>query len=400
MWSLLGLAVVREGRALVKVWDPREAVVDGRLEPAWLPVFYNPVMEFNRDVSVAALQAYIDSVAPHRPVTVVEPLTATGVRAVRYALEVEGVEKVVAGDIDDRAAWLASENARLNGVEDRVRVFRADANALMYRLRYEEPEPVLAVDLDPYGSPAPFLRAAVALLGNRGLLAMTATDVPVLGGSKREAALRRYHARTAKTPLASEVAIRVLLAYTAMVAAEHDKAIQPLLAYQADHYVRAYVLVERGARRADRVLGENLGAIVYCHDLGYAVMEGPGGGGCPQPSRAARIEPAWVGPIFNRDFVGRVRGILEARVYMATRERGLRFLDLVLEEEPLQSRIHQRTDALAAALKVNTPKVAGVVEELRRTGYKASRTHLATTGFRTDAGYAEIARAITALARP
>ncbi len=396
----MGLAVVREGLALVKVWDPRGASVGGRLEPAWLPVFYNPVMEFNRDVSVAALQAYVDSLAPHRPVTVVEPLTATGVRAVRYALEVDGVGLVVAGDIDPAAVRLAAENARLNRVEGSVRVVRADANALMYRMRYEDPTPVLAVDLDPYGSPAPFLRAALALVGHGGLLAMTATDIAVLGGSKRLAALRRYHARMARTPQAGEVAVRVLLAYTAMVAAEHDKAVVPLLAYKADHYVRVYVRVERGARRADRTLEENLGSIVYCADLGYALMAGPGEGVCPQPSREARVEPAWAGPLFSRGFVERVRAVVESREYLATRRRALKLLDLILEEEPLQLRVHQRTDALASALRTRMPGLSGLLEALRAAGYMASRTHFAPTGFRTDAGYSEIAGLFTALARP
>ncbi|WP_460123859.1 tRNA (guanine(10)-N(2))-dimethyltransferase [Stetteria hydrogenophila] len=390
------LSVIREGLALVKTWDPREASVGGRLEPAWLPVFYNPVMVFNRDLSVASLQAYIDLYAPHRGVTVVEPLTATGVRAVRYALEVEGIERVVAGDIDPKAVRLALENVELNRVEGRVSVVRADANALMYRLRYEDPTPVLAVDLDPYGSPAPFLRAAVALIGHKGLLAMTATDVAVLEVAKREAARRRYHVTGAPTPQSKETAARVLAGFVARVAAEHDKAVKPLLVYHADHYIRVYFLVERGARRADRVLQENLGYLTYCRHLGYAVLNA----GCPEPSGSVRVEPLWTGPLYDEAFVERVIRILEGRAYLETRQRGLKLMKLILEEAGLDERVHQRLDALCSALRLNMPRMSAVLEGLESMGYRACRTHFSPIGLRTDAGYPVISSLLSELSCP
>lgn len=383
-------SIVREGLALVKIWDPRPAVAGGRLEPAWLPVFYNPVMEFNRDVSVAGLQAYIDLYAPHRGITVVEPLTATGVRAVRYALEVEGVERVIAGDIDHNAVTLALENAKLNGVKDKVEVARADANALMYRLRYEDPTPVLAIDLDPYGSPAPFLRAAVALVGHRGLLMATATDVAVLETSKKEAARRRYHVTGGPTPQAKEVAARVLAGFVARVAAEHDKSAKPLLVYYADHYIRGYFLVERGAKRADRNLRENVGHLTYCIDLGYSLLNSS----CPQPSRYVRVEPVWTGPLFDRAFVERVLHNLRVREYLNTRRRGLKMLSLILEETGLDSRVHQRIDAVCSSLKVNMPRLSILMDKLRSLGFNASRTHFSPIGLRTTASYEELSSAI------
>lgn len=377
------LSLVREGLSLVKIWDPRRAVVGGRIEPSWLPVFYNPVMEFNRDLSVASLQAYIDLYSPSRGVTVVEPLTATGVRAVRYALEVNGVEEVIAGDIDAKAVELAVENVRLNRVEGKVRVVRADANSLMYRLRYEDPKPVLAVDLDPYGSPAPFLRAAIALVGHRGLLAMTATDLAVLGVSKREAAFRRYHVTGGPTPQSKEVAARVLAGFTARLAAEHDKHVKPLLVYYSDHYIRAYFLVERGAGRADRSLSENIGYLTYCKDLGYAVMNAS----CPQPSRQTIVEPLWVGPLFDEHFIQQVRRYLDKMSFLNTRERGVKLLELISQEVELSNSVHQRVDALCSSLRINMPRIDALMDELRSRGFRATRTHFSLIGVRTDATY-------------
>jgi tRNA (guanine26-N2/guanine27-N2)-dimethyltransferase len=152
------LAVVREGKALLKIPSPEYAEAPHGLEPAWLPVFYNPKMVFNRDVSVLAYQAYIDTYAPHSPVNIVDALSGTGVRAVRCALECRGVGIIRANDLSERAFGIIKNNIILNGVENRVKPSNRDANSLLFELLREEP--ILAVDIDPFGSPAPFAYAA------------------------------------------------------------------------------------------------------------------------------------------------------------------------------------------------------------------------------------------------
>jgi len=375
--------VVREGRAILWIPDPSEALAGSRLEPAWLPVFYNPVMEFNRDFSVAALEAYIRLYAPHRPVTVVEPLTATGVRSVRYALEVDGVGRVVAGDIDPGAVEVAARNARANGVDDRVEVVRADASALLYRLAREEPEPVLVVDLDPFGSPAPFLDAALAAVGHRGLLAMTATDLAVLEGSKRRAALRRYMARIERVPHAKEVAVRALVGYAARVAAAHDKAVRPLAAYWADHYVRVYLLVERGARRADAMLEECLSHAHWCEPLGHTTFTG-----CPEPQPPRGLGPLWACETGDEDFLEAVASVAKGKLagYAATAARVERLASTLRREAPLtRRRFYYELWSLASALRSNVPPRRAVAEKLAGMGWRVVETHYSTTGVRSDA---------------
>ena len=58
--------------------------------PSKAPVFYNPVMELNRDLAVLALQAYQKLV--NRGLRICDPLTASGLRGIRFAAEVENVE--------------------------------------------------------------------------------------------------------------------------------------------------------------------------------------------------------------------------------------------------------------------------------------------------------------------
>ena len=97
--------------------------------PSKAPVFYNPVMEFNRDVTVLAFQAYQRMV--NREITICEPLTATGIRGLRFAAEIQGVKSVVSSDINMRSAKLATHNIALNNLQDRVSVKHKDANRLL-----------------------------------------------------------------------------------------------------------------------------------------------------------------------------------------------------------------------------------------------------------------------------
>ncbi|MEM1927162.1 MAG: tRNA (guanine(26)-N(2))-dimethyltransferase [Acidilobaceae archaeon] len=383
--------VLREGRVLVKVPPLDKAVAEQRLEPAWLPVFYNPRMEFNRDISVVALQVYVNDYAPRKPVIGVEPLSATGVRALRYAIEVEDVLRVYASDIDYDACKLIEENVSLNKAWDKVSIYCGDANALMRRLR-EAGVPVLFVDLDPYGSPVFFLDSALALVGNGGLLAATATDTAVLEGSKSSAALRKYWARLRKIPQSREVAIRALLAHVARIAAMHDRYVEPLLSLWVDYYVRVFVRVGRGARRATRMLEDKIRYLLVCNDTGYVSFDESEIEGCHSVDE---LGPLWAGELGSRLFAEKLGALVESRFdYLRTRRRILRILGLVLEELELQEAPAQRLDYIASRLRRSVPSRDSVMNKLRGMGFKAVRTHFDPLAVRTDAPMRELVSAI------
>ncbi len=384
------LAVVDEGRVLAYIPDPSEARAPHGLEPAWLPVFYNPRMEFNRDLAVLALQVYIDKLSPHKLVFVVEPLAATGIRALRYAIEVEGVVRVYASDISREAYKLLELNVALNNSWDRVSIFHTDANALMYNLKVLG-VPVLVVDLDPYGSPAPFMDAALSIIGDGGLLMVTATDTAVLEGSKRSKALRRYGVHLSKTPCSREIAVRTLLSYVARVAAAHDRWIKPLLSIYIDYYVRLVVQVRRGARGAERMLDEKLGYASYYPKLGYVTIRTDTTEDLMGDAEVIRVGPLWVGETLDREFINWCIEELEGRFrYLRTRMRLGKLLETLREEALVQEELCQRLDSIASAFRKQTPPKHRVVEELRARGFKAATTHYHPVAIRTNASIRDI----------
>ncbi|MGB9841882.1 MAG: tRNA (guanine-N1)-methyltransferase, partial [Candidatus Bathyarchaeales archaeon] len=147
--------IVQEGK--VKVLVPKlSAFVKQPSDyvPSKAPVFYNPVMELNRDIAILAFQAYQRMI--NREITLCEPLASTGIRGIRFAAEIQGAKSVLIGDVSERAAELARYNVRLNGLQERVTVQHEDANCLLSEhaaphRRFD------AVDVDPFGSPVPYL---------------------------------------------------------------------------------------------------------------------------------------------------------------------------------------------------------------------------------------------------
>ncbi|MGC9112189.1 hypothetical protein [Acidilobus sp.] len=374
------LAVIREGKALLYIPDTRPAVdpLRGSLEPAWLQVFYNPSMELNRDLSVQFLNAYAAEGASLR--SAIDVLAGTGVRGLRYLLEVRSLERAVLNDIDEEALKLIKANINLNSLGDRAIASNRDANALLYTISHELGEAYDVVDLDPFGSPAPFISAAISATSRGGVLAVTATDLAVLGGSKRLAAKRKYWLDNPPEPTRSyrEVALRVLLGFIAREAAAHDKAVRPLFSVSVGHYARVFVTFEKGSQRAHRSLEDNMGCIRIKN--GIASMQK----GLPSDSCYG---PIWVGPLWEKEIVGRMLNDAKARKYEYQRcyADALKVLSLIEEELGLQAFPHQRLDGLCSEAKHNMPALSVIGARLTSQGYRFSRTHLSPIGFRTDA---------------
>ena len=108
--------IIREGK--VQVLVPKlEAygVVPSDYAPSKAPVFYNPVMEFNRDLTVLAFKAYQKMV--NHEISICEPFTSQGIRGIRFAAEIDGVAKVLVSDINNSAYELAKQGVAVDVYE-------------------------------------------------------------------------------------------------------------------------------------------------------------------------------------------------------------------------------------------------------------------------------------------
>ncbi len=373
---------VNEGRTKLEVPDPqRFQTRAGDYAPSLTHVFYNPRMELCRDISVSAVQILAKELGNLR---VCDPLAGVGARGTRYAKEVEGVSKVLVNDRSSEAFELINHNIELNGLISLMEAHNEDANTLLWgnRGRFD------FVDLDPFGSPAPFIDAACSALIRKGMLAITATDTAPLSGTHARACLRRYGAKPLKTEYCHELGVRILIGFCQRVAGKHDLALTPVLAHATQHYFRIYLRAQKGAQRSDEVLKQQ-GYVSHCYACGRRVLshklvpELPTT--CECGNQFSHAGPLWAGKPMDLKFIQKVLSDLREKKFKLAQEE-FALLNQCAEEAEGPPTFYE-IDEVAKRVGVSTPKIAKIIAGLRKQGYFASRTHFSGTGFRTDAPF-------------
>lgn len=386
--------VVIEGKARIIV-PKRELFLreDGVYEPSHAPVFYNPSMIFNRDLMVALLNIYSRAIS--RVNVASDPMAATGVRGVRIALEVDGVSEVLLNDADPVACRVARLNLAINSLLGVSRIYCEDSNQLMISLSKSGIH-VDFLDIDPYGSPVPFIESAIRFSKIGGLLAMTATDLGPLTGRYPAKARRRYHAAIARNiDFGKEAGLRILVAHAITRASERDIALKPIMAYYADHYYRAYFSLDKGASKTDSLL-KGLGYVAMCGGCGYrSFMTEVGDLECPIcGSKMFTLGPLWLGSLTDKEILVRLLEIRERLPWLKTGERISSLVENLLAEEGVGRPYYYRVDSMARLAKSNMPPMASLIECLRSMGYRVSRTHFDRIGIKTDANVRDIVSCI------
>ena len=377
--------VVREGTTSVVV--PRlEAFVEKAWEyaPSKAPVFYNPIMELNRDLAVMALQAYQKLV--DRKISACEPLSGCGIRGIRLAVEVEGVNRIVLNDINEKAAKLAGFNVQYSNLGKRISVMNEDAGLLLSRFaaprrRFDY------IDVDPFGSPVPYMDSAIRALRDNGLLALTATDLASLCGVHPRACVRKYGGRPLRTEYCHELAVRLLAGCLTMTAAKHEMGIEVLFSHSTHHYIRVYAAAHYGARRADTAI-QKMGYVIHCFTCFHReISRGLFSSlkqECPECGSAmSAAGPLWLGKISDEAFCAAMERALGERK-LRNRKTILRLLSLAKGEAqaPLTYYV---TDKICDRLSLPIPPLIEVLKALGKAGFQATPTHFSSRGIRTDA---------------
>ncbi len=383
--------IIQEGK--VKVLVPRlKAFVKSPSEyaPSKAPVFYNPVMELNRDIAVLASQAYQRTL--NREFTVCEPLAGCGIRGIRFATEVEGVEKVVINDINAKAFQLASYNVGMNELSERVVVKNEDANFLLAsygapRKRFD------VIDIDPFGCPVSYLDSAIRALRNGGLLILTATDMAPLCGVHPKACIRKYGGKPLRTEYCHELAVRLLAGSLAMTAAKYEMGINIIFSHSTDHYVRIYATAKYGAKKADENV-RNMGYILHCFKClhrepvkGLFLIEHSGK--CSEcGSKIDVAGPLWLGKLFDGQFCELVQKEVKRRTFKQGGK--IRKILTLIENEVEAPITYYVVDKLCDTLNLPVPPVKKVIEALNERGFPAVLTHFNSTGIRSSASASDI----------
>lgn len=333
-------------------------------------VFYNPEMALNRDLTVLAVQRHVTQ---WPDTTYLDAMAGTGARGIRIANETDA--DVVINDRSRDALDLVEQNLELNCVEAEIR--NRDANALLSETGYD------MVDIDPFGSPAPFTDSAARSLHMNGMLCLTATDTAPLCGAHHDAGRRRYDAEPLNQEHNKETGARVLLGFAARTLARYDLAATPLLTVYHRHYFRIFLSARPGAGRSTAAL-DTVGHLLWCpdcreHEFTHHIFNDQT---CRCGGNRRAAGPMWTGPLHDADFVNDLIEINQGRE--TPMEKAGNLLDRIRSEvggPPLYYDVH----LTASRSTGSPPKIDAYIEALRDHGYTATRTHFDPEAVRTDA---------------
>ena len=399
---------------------------------------------------------------PFNSFRVLDALSATGLRALRYAKEIPSVTSVTANDLSPSATASVRLNVQHNQLESKIQPITGNALTHMYRVgsdfnahlpdrthgKYE------VIDLDPYGTAAPFLDAAVQALTDCGLLCVTCTDSSIFASTGYvEKTFSQYGGLPSKGPQSHEAGLRLILHAIAASAARYGIAIEPLLSLSIDFYVRLFVRVRRSPAEVKFLAGKTM--LVYNCDSGcgswttqflaqtkvnknakqetfhkFSLGQGPTTNThCEHCGFKTHLAgPMWGGPLHNPYFIERILDLLPSldTTTYATIPRIEGMLSTALHETLLDSSSstspippstspepneENRTTSniprldpstpdhhpfflipsnLAKILHCVAPSHAALRGALLHLGYRATRSHTRPNSVRTDAPWSVI----------
>ncbi|CZR65624.1 probable N2,N2-dimethylguanosine tRNA methyltransferase [Phialocephala subalpina] len=384
--------------------------------------------------------------SPERPppsFSILDALSATGLRALRYAQEIHFTTSITANDLLKEATKTIELNVKHNKLEDKITTVTGNALVHMYSLVGEDAKDGKSkkydvIDLDPYGTAAPFLDAAIqAVRDDGGLLCVTCTDAGVWASNGYpEKAYSLYGGVPMKGQMSHEAGLRLILHSIATTAARHGVAIEPLLSLSIDFYARVFVRVYKSPADVKYLAGKTM--MVYNCDTGCGawttqmvarnkVSENKNGNPQwkhvfsqgPTVSESCRhcgfkthvAGPMWAGPIHSPKFIKKILddlpNVSKDTYHTTARIEGM--LTLALEEilpdldadtsPTAPSKTKKNFDpaaidpapllfipsALSKVIHCITPVENSFRGALRHLGYRVTRSHTKPGSIKTDA---------------
>ncbi len=373
-------------------------------EPPRFPAFFNPAAKFNRDVSVLIYRHYLDQ--SRKNISFVDSMCGLGARGVRVGKEIPQIRKVIFNDFNMLSAQAAKVNTIINNVYNKCDFYSSEICSFLSASSNFDNRATI-IDLDPFGTPAPFLDCILRAVENDGMISITATDTAVLLGVYPRVCYRKYYGIPLRVMYALEIGTRLLLSCTALVASRLDLYIRPIFAHSYRNYIRIYCKVSKSNYLANKI-SDKIGHILHCFECGYRELmkKSPSDIHCPSCQKKMRMGgPLWISHIFDKNLIVKIlTGILESEVRNEKESKlGIqnvnhtkRFFEIASNELD-QIPYHYISDEFGKLMKNSTHSLTKIIDKLTMDGYNTSPTIFSSTGFKTDANLQEIKSSLSNL---
>ena len=341
-------------------------------------VFYNPEMELCRSIFSLAVGALKGKIS------LADCMCASGVRGLRYKKENKNVSSLALVDLSRKAIADAKKNARLNKIK--CKCLLQDANMFLYENECD------FVELDPFGSPMPFLFDAARSFSTlkKGYLSVTATDMAVLCGAHHAACLKNYSAIPINNEFCHENAVRLLIATVIRTCAPFSLSAKPIFSISHRHYVKVLFELNRGSDGAVSAIKSN-GYVTYCPKCLFreAKRSFPSGT-CPLCGHQSQVGgPFYIGALWDPALLKEMLDLNVSRSY-GKREAIEKMLSTMLAESGVDSYGYYDLHLVAKKFHKQISSMDTALEKIRAKGFLAQRTHFCPTAIRTNAPHDEL----------
>ncbi len=364
------MQIIKEGKAGINVYTAEKISKE-------LPVFYNPVMKLNRDISVLLLNSI-----EKKNMQIALPLAATGIRGIRFLLELKKtkIKTVSFNDNSTEAVKLIKSNLKLNKIKsgNKVKVFNLDANEFLLNSKGFD-----YIDIDPFGSPNFLLDSAVKRLARDGILAVTATDTSALCGSYKNACLRKYSSRALRNEFCHETGLRILISKVQLVGAQYDKALIPIFSCSREHYFRVFFECIKGKNKVNELI-KNKGYMLYCSSCLFrkTTKDIFNSGKCPVcNSKLDYAGPLWLGQLWDKKLVAK----MNQYAGKSNNKELIKLMQIISNESKISSASFYDVAKVVKHNKLkNVPKKHLLISKIKKAGFKAAETHVRPNSIRSN----------------
>jgi tRNA (guanine26-N2/guanine27-N2)-dimethyltransferase len=430
----------------------KRKLAEGEAEEGAVPAKKQKTTEHGeeREVDSEAVQNDPTGTNGERPAwkpafSILDALSATGLRALRYAQEIPFATAITSNDLSQSAVDSIKLNVKHNKLQDTITANTGNAIAYMYSFCDKKGYDV--IDLDPYGTAAPFIDSAIQAINDDGLLCVTCTDSAIFAShGYLEKTYSQYGGLPFKGEPCHEGGLRLILHAIASSAARYGMAIEPLLSLSIDYYIRVFVRVRKSPNDVKLLAGKTM--LVYHCESGCGawttqflarnkVTKNKNGdpmykhGFAQAPSADQHCEhcghkthlsgPMYGGPLHNVGFIERVLAQLNEvdRETYPTMDRIEGMLHTALEEITFGTKLEnssgaQKTQVLdpripksdpaevdhhpfffipssvAKVVHCSAPPLAALRGALRHAGFRVTMSHCKPGSIKTDASWRDI----------
>ena len=354
--------IVREGKAIIRIKKADKISKQ-------MGVFYNPIMKLNRDISILLL----NSINKNK-LSIADPLAGTGVRAIKFILELNKlkIKTITINDYSKNAVKSIKKNLSLNKIKNKkIIIYNEDANLFLLNSSGFD-----YIDIDPFGSSNSYLESAIKRISRNGILAVTNTDTAALTGTYSKACVRKYWSVPKRDYMMHETGLRILIRKIQLVGMQYEKALFPIFSYFKTHYFRIFFQCVKGKKLCDEIA------------LQHGMFSDAG--------------PLWIGNLWDGKLVNKMYATLIKNPIddnslkidsiknkkILNNNELLKFLKIIKDESKINAVGFYDLHNIAKKRKLGTmTRKEDIIKKIKKKGFKAANTHFSGTGIRSNISY-------------